>query len=152
MYISFGIEGTRELSRNLMGIAQTARDWTPAFAKSGEDLIEFFSYDVFESEGQAVDAPWQELSPQYAKAKTRKYPDAGILQATGTMRQSFMQRFDATSLVIWNAVEYFKYHQSKQPRTRLPRRVMMRLTEDLKQMVVKNFHSYFMETANTSST
>jgi phage gpG-like protein len=148
MYIRFGIEGTTELSRNLLGIAQTARDWTPAFAKSGEDLIEFFSYEVFESEGAAIDAPWQALDPRYAKAKEKKYPDSGILQATGTMRQSFMQRYDATSLTIWNAAEYFKYHQSNQPRTRLPRRVMMRLTEDLKQMIVKNFHTYFMETVN----
>lgn len=145
MQITFALEGQLQLSRVLLGISQTARDWTPAFEKSGEDLIEFFSYDVFESEGQAIAEPWQPLSAQYQKAKERRYPDKGILEATGTMRQSFMSRSDATSLTIWNAAEYFKYHQSNAPRDRLPRRIMMKLSEDLKQMVVKNFHTYFRE-------
>jgi phage gpG-like protein len=146
MYLRFAIEGEVQLSRKLLTISDAVKDWSPAFQKSGEDLIEFFSYDVFETEGNAIDERWMPLSQPYAKRKAKRYPNAGILEATGTMRKSFMQAADATSLTIWNAAEYFKYHQSKQPRSSsLPRRVVMKLTENLRQLVVKNFQAYFLE-------
>lgn len=125
--------------------SDAVKDWTPAFAKSGEDLIEVFSYDVFETEGAAIGEDWAPLSPQYAKYKEKRYPDQGVLQASGVMRQSFMQMYDSTMLRIWNAAAYFKYHQSNQPRTKIPRRAMMKLTQAMKEMVVKNFQILFLE-------
>lgn len=138
-----------QLSRVLMGLSAAVQDWTPAFEKSGEDLVRFFSYDVFESEGQAIDDLWTPLSAAYAKRKEKLYPDKGILDATGLMRESFMSQADPTSLKIWNAVEYFKYHQSIEPRSKLPRRVMMRLTTDLREVVIKNFQTQFQERAGS---
>lgn len=145
MYLRFSLQGDVQLSRKLLIAAEAVKDWTPAFEKSGEDLIEFFSYDVFETEGEALGEAWPFLSPKYAKQKEKKYPDKGILEATGTMRQSFMQLSSSTSLKIWNAAEYFKYHQSNEPRNKIPRRAMMKLTEDLRQIVVKNFQTLFLE-------
>lgn len=110
-------------------------------------MIRFFSYDVFESEGEAIDESWEPLAKAYAFRKEKLFPGKGILDASGLMRESFMSQADSTSLRIWNAAEYFKYHQSSAPRTRLPRRVMMKLTENLREMVVKNFQTQFKEQA-----
>jgi hypothetical protein len=140
------VQGEVQLSRRLMIASDAVKDWTPAFEKSAEDLLEIIQYDVFETEGEAINERWQPLSPKYEKAKAKRYPDAGVLQATSTMRQSFMSRADSTSLTIWNAVEYFKYHQSNQQRrSSLPRRAMLKLTQAMREMVVKNFQVVFLE-------
>lgn len=152
VFISFSVEGEVQISRKLLGLASTIQDFTPALEKSSEDLLEIISYDVFESEGAAIDEPWAQLSPGYAKWKERKYPGNGILVRTGLMQDSFSSIVDTSSLKIWNAVEYFKYHQSKGERSsNLPRRVMLRLTENMKQMVVKNFQTMISESLQTQS-
>jgi len=148
MRLQFNVGGQMELSRVLLNIGNAVQDWTPAFEQSAEDLVEFFSYEVFETEGGAIDEDWSPLSMAYAKRKAKLYPDQGILEATGTMRESFLSQADATSLKIWNAAEYFKYHQSSAPRNKMPRRVMMKLTENLREVVVKNFQRQFIEEAN----
>ena len=146
MQIQIAIEGVTQLSRRLNNIAESSRDWTPALKQSAEDLISTFSGPVFETEGAEIDEHWSPLKKAYAKRKEAKYPGAGILEATGNMRYNFKSKVDATSAKIWNAMTYFKYHQSKEPRTKLPRRVIMKLTNNLKEVVVKNFQSYFIET------
>ena len=146
--IQFAIEGELQLSRKLRGIAANARDWGPAFKQSADDLVQVFSGPVFETEGQEIDEKWSPLSKAYALRKTKKFPGTKILEATGNMRASFMSKYDSMSATIWNATEYFKYHQSKEPREKLPRRVMMKLTDSLREMVVKNFHQYFYDTIN----
>jgi phage gpG-like protein len=151
MQLRMSLQGEVQLSRNLQFLSDAVQDWTPAFEQSGEDLVEFFGYDVFESQGEAIDEPWQELSPAYAKQKERRFPGTGILEATGAMRDSFMQAADSTSLRVWNAMEYFKFHQSNQPRTRMPRRAMMRLTQQLRELVIKNFQTLFVEKLNGAS-
>lgn len=148
MRINFSIQGEMQISRTFMGVKSAIRDWTPALSKSAEDLIEIFSYDVFETEGQALGDPWLPLSPAYALRKERLYPGKGILDASGTMRDSFTQVIDTTSLIIGNAATYFKYHQSNAPRkSNLPRRMMLYLTENMREMVVKNFQIQLQEQA-----
>lgn len=146
MQIQFAIDGELQLSRRLLGIAVAAREWGPAFDKSVTDLKEVFSGGVFDTEGREIDESWSPLSRAYALRKAKKYPDKGILEATGAMRNSFASKFDSTSASIWNLATYFKYHQSRLPRTKMPRRVMMKLTENLRQTVVKNFQQYFRDT------
>jgi len=106
-------------------------------------LKNLFSNDVFETEGAAIGEHWQPLSPTYGSQKAKRYPGKGILEKTGTMRNGFLTLVRPDMAQVWNQVEYFKYHQSNAPRTRLPRRVMMALDERGKIAVVKIFHNYF---------
>lgn len=145
MQIQFAIEGVVELSRRLSGMAVMVEDWSPAFEQAVEDLKQVFSGPVFDTQGGAVDETWSPLSRAYALRKALEYPDKGILEASGKMRNSFMSKFDASSATLWNAATYFKYHQSNQPRTKMPRRVMMKLTENLKQLVVEDFNVYMRD-------
>ena len=125
--LSWSTEGEVQLARRLRGVSESLRDWTPAFRDTAFELKKTFSDDVFATEGSAIGEHWQPLSPSYAAQKGRKYPGKGILEATGKMKNSFVSTFSADQAAITNTAPYFKYHQSRQPRFKIPRRVMMKL-------------------------
>lgn len=143
MQLSFSIEGEKQLSRRLRIVSDRVKDWTPAFKETSVQLKQVFAEDAFKTEGQAVGQVWSPLSRAYAERKAKLYPGKGLLEATGAMRKAFKTLWKADMAAVWNESEYFKYHQSRQPRKRLPRRAMMALAEKQKQMVVKIFHTYF---------
>jgi len=142
--LRWSIEGREDLVRRLRGISDKLQDWRPAFEETAHDLKEIFANDVFDTEGRAIGQPWAPLSPAYAAYKAQKYPGKGILEASGKMRKSFQTLVKPDMAAIWNTAAYFKYHQSNQPRFHLPRRAMMALAEQQKQLIVKIFHTYFL--------
>jgi len=144
-YLSFNIEGEQQLSRRLRIAADKIKDWTPAFQETAMTLKNIFSREVFESQGAIIEEQWSPLSKAYAYRKAKKYPGKGILEASGKMRAGFMTLYRPDIAQVWNEVEYFKYHQSNKPRTKLPRRVMIKLAEAQRQQVVKIFHKYFIK-------
>lgn len=136
--LEFSIEGETVLLRKLQGVEQEFKDWTPEFRKVGNMLAKTFK-DNFQSEGGMLGKPWQPLAAKTLREKRRLgYPD-DILVRTGKMRDSFRSEANATFVDIWNEMPYFVYHQSNQPRKKLPRRIMMRLDEQRKQAIVKIF-------------
>lgn len=142
-YIEWDIEGEKQLSRRLLLVASRVKDWTPAFKETAETLKNVFQNDVFQSEGGAIQERWSPLKKAYALQKAKKYPGKGILEATGRMRAGFQTLWRADMAQVWNKIDYFKYHQSNQPRSHLPRRVMMKLGNAQRVVVVKIFHTYF---------
>lgn len=147
--VTWSIEGEKQLSRNLVIMADRIEDWTPAFQDTAETLKDTFSKDVFSSEGSVIQERWSPLSQAYAYRKAQKYPGKGILEATGTMKNSFMTLWRPDMAMVWNDIAYFKYHQSNKPRSKLPRRVMMKLGNSQKTMVMKIFHNYFHKAVTT---
>lgn len=126
--IQFQIEGVTQLHRRISKIADGIKDWSPATEQIGQYLTNFFSNDVFKSEGAVFGEKW----------KGGKYYHQ--LQRTGLMRRSFIYKSDKSQVEIGNSTPYFIYHQSNQPRkSNLPRRIMMKLDEARKQKVVKFF-------------
>ena len=150
MYLSFQIEGSVELSRNLTELDANMRDWSDAFKATGEYLKGFFEGEVFDSEGSVFGEPWQALSPAYAIQKEKKYPGKGILEASGTMRGNFRTDQAATYVRVFNPTPYFVYHQSNAPRYRLPRRIMIKLDEERKQWVIQIFRRALQSQINRS--
>jgi len=122
------IEGERQLVRRLRGIGRDIGNMKPEFKKSADFLRGFFEGEVFDTEGAALGEKWVG-GPNYHR-----------LQRTGRMRRSFRAKAGRKSGMVWNAADYFKYHQSRMSRYRLPRRVMMKLTEQLRNRIVKFFH------------
>ena len=143
--LSYTIEGDKQLSRRLLVMSEKIKDWTPAFAETAMTLRNIFSMDVFQSQGAIIEEHWSPLSKAYAMRKSKRYPGKGILEASGAMRAGFMTMYRSDMAQVWNEVDYFKYHQSNRPRTKLPRRVMMKLAEAQRQQVVKIFHNYFIQ-------
>lgn len=143
--LNWTIEGQTQLSRNLLIVADRIKDWTPAFQRTAQDLKDVFSNDVFNTEGRAIQESWDPLSAAYAYKKAQEYPGKGILERTGKMRNSFQSLFKPDYAMVWNSIYYFKYHQSNKPRSKLPRRVMMKLGNQQREMVVRIFNTYFQE-------
>lgn len=139
MYLEFSIEGEKQLSRNLTTLDWNMKNWSSEFSESGKYLQNFFAGEVFDSRGGIIGESWKSLSPKYAAWKSKHYPGKGILEATGKMRRSFKSEYGDTWTRVFNTADYFKYHQSRMPRWRLPRRVMMKLDEKRKQTIIQIF-------------
>lgn len=143
--LSWTIEGEKQLSRNLRGISETMGDWKPAFTKIAKDLKDVYANDVFKTKGGAIGENWPPLKPSYLAAKRKAGYSAQPLVKTGQMQKAFKSLAKTDSATIWNSIAYSKYHQSNQPRRKLPRRVMMKLGSDQKEMVVKIIHEHFIK-------
>lgn len=143
MRISVTLEGEKQLSRKFRDLPDDLGNARPAFRKVAYNLTNVFEDDVFDTDGGAIGVTWSPLSRAYAQRKAQKYPGQGILEATGEMRDSFRNKYSNNRAEIYNVSPYFKYHQSSAPRSSdLPRRVMMRLTNPLKEEVMKTFHEF----------
>lgn len=146
--LAWTIEGNKELSRVLRGIGEGIKDWEPAFRETAEELASIFSNEVFSSRGSIIGESWKPLSPTYLAQKLAAGYPADTLVRTGEMQNSFRTIVKADYAEVWNAAAYFKYHQSSAPRRVIPRRVMMKLGENQKQLVVKIFHTYWYKKVN----
>lgn len=143
--LSWNIEGEQQLLRNLRGVSESMGNWKAAFRKTAKELKDVFANEVFNTEGGAINERWSPLRPQYLAQKRKEGFNGGTLVRTGKMQKAFKSQFDPNSATIWNAVQYSKYHQSNKGRSsNLPRRVMMKLGNDQKTMVVKIFHTHFI--------
>lgn len=142
--ISWSIEGDKQLSRVLEGVENKLKDPKPAFKQSAEKLIGVFQKEVFDTQGAVINERWARLSPYTVAQKARQGYPLDPLIRTGRMRRSFESLVESDRAVIYNTAEYFKYHQSNQPRQKLPRRVMMKLGNQQKEIVIKVFQEHIL--------
>lgn len=136
MQITWQIEGKKELSRNLRGVSLEMKDWRAPLDRAATKLVRVFSDDVFTTKGKAVGSTWAPLSP--ATIARKAHGNTPLIE-TGRMQSSFTKAVHPDYAVIGNDTPYFKYHQSNQPRKRLPRRVMMQMGNRQKEMVQREF-------------
>lgn len=131
LFISFNIEGEQQISRRIQGLAN--KDLGAAFARIGRKLVDFYSGAVFDTEGAVIGQRWVG-GPSYH----------GLVR-TGEMRSSFDFIAQSDRLTIFNTSDHFKYHQSNRPRTKLPRRVMIKLDNPRKELVVKEIQKEYVD-------
>ena len=143
--LSWQIEGEQQLLRQLRGVSESVKDWKPAFKKTVSELKRTFQNDVFATQGREIGEKWPPLKPMYLAQKRAQGFSGGPLVKSGKMQKGFQTLFKSDMGAVWNSVAYFQYHQSNKPRTKLPRRVMMKLGENQKQLVVKIFHSHWQK-------
>lgn len=148
LQITWSIEGDVQLARRLRVVANGVKDWRSAFQEAADRLLKVFSYDVFSTKGSVIGESWQPLKPSYLAQKAKQGYPIDTLIKTGKMKKSFYSNVFADYAIIGNNTEYFKYHQSKQPRSKLPRRIMLKLGNPQKEMVVKIFHTYWYTKVN----
>lgn len=146
LQLTWEIEGATELSRRLNFIGAGLSDWTPAFKRTANYLRSFAMSEVFETEGAVYGNKWAPLNPAYEAFKAQKYPGKGILERTGKMRRGFVRDYGPDFAMVGNTVPYFRYHQSRKDRTsNLPRRVMLKLDSERKEMIVKIFQEEYFK-------
>lgn len=141
MDLQITLEGEKQVSRRLLVVADGITNFEQPLRNIGGELHKTFQ-DNFAAEG-ALFGGWAERKPQYSRGeRVDTWP---ILNKTGRMKQSFRDNVGKTELIISNEASYFKYHQSnKEPRTRLPRRVMMKIDMERKNFIVKEFQRYIV--------
>ncbi|MDV7992061.1 phage virion morphogenesis protein [Rhodococcus sp. IEGM 1374] len=127
--IQLKISGDGDVKKMLHNLGLTVTDLRPAMQDTGKYLTKFFAGEVFASRGQIIGEPWQRLSEPYASRKAKLYRK-GVLVATGAMQKSFHYATTNTSVTITNDDPKFRYHQSDEPRSKIPRRVMMKLVDN----------------------
>ena len=143
--LNWTIEGEKQLSRVLSGLRDDIKNLQAPFSESAKKLIKVFSQDSFSTQGQVINERWARLSPYTVAQKARNgYPPDPLIR-TGAMKKSFRSVVQTDSATIYNTAEYFKYHQSNQPRKKIPRRVMMKLAEEQKTMVVRIFQKHLFK-------
>jgi hypothetical protein len=139
------VEGIPEVDRLLQGMEDRMRDVSPAWPK----VVEAFQAIVaraFATEGASTGAPWPQLarSTQLDRKRHGFLPAHPILQRTQKLQRALTTgegayvRTTANRLeyLLSSEVGYFKYHQSRQPRTKIPRRAPVLLTGDDKNALV----------------
>lgn len=129
------VEGSTELSRRLLIMSDGIKDFHEPLTVAAAEVRR--SVDMnFDTAGNLLAGGWPPRSKVYA------WP---ILQKSGKMRQSFQTQIQRDQAVIGNSADYFKYHQSNKPRTRIPRRVMLKLDQERKEFIVKAFQAYIIK-------
>jgi phage virion morphogenesis protein len=125
-----------QLQAALGGIADRATDLTPALKDLGEHLVRK-TRQRFNTSTAPDGTKWQPLAPSTIKAKQRRQSTgkpyrtnarpADILKDTFTLRDSITYQASSASLRLGTNIEYGIYHQSEEPRTRIPRRAFLGL-------------------------
>ncbi|OJY74680.1 MAG: hypothetical protein BGP12_06920 [Rhodospirillales bacterium 70-18] len=149
--LQWTIEGATELSRTLIGLESKLKDYRTPFRQSADMLVRQFSKDVFATQGAVIGEKWKRLSPYTVAQKARLGFSGGPLVRTGRMQRSFESIVSTDQAVVRNTAPYFPYHQSGEPRTRLPRRVMMKLSQSTKAEIVRFFQDYIRSAAGKAS-
>jgi phage gpG-like protein len=139
--LKFTVEGISELHRVLGLTSQKVGNFkVPLTRASG-----FILSDVqtnFDTQG-ALSGGWQPLTAGTIAGRVRAgFGASPILQRTGALRKSFYSFVDEKKALVTSRSPYFVYHQSRMPRTKIPRRAMLILTENTKQNIVEAFHKF----------
>lgn len=149
--ISFTIQGEKQLSRRLEIMTDGIKDFSDPFKKTAEYLVDAFKQS-FDYQGSNIGVAWPPLKDSTLKQKAKNYPGAPMLVRTGAMKGAFQQSYSTDYAKVWNSVmgDYFKYHQSNEPRSKIPRRQMMALNDNIKENIVKFFHEYIHKITNAN--
>jgi len=149
LFIGAKIEGVQKVSELLKDVDRKLNDFTEPL-KEANNFMHKEIQSNFGNQGTQMKKPWQKLSPQYKKQKTKKYPGKGILEASGKMKRSFRSKVDKKKAIISNPTDYFGAHQTnkRSKLKNLPRRVMLNITKEQNFKIVKIFHKFIHKVTN----
>lgn len=150
--ITATISGTERVIDRLIRVERAATDLTPVWPAV---VMAFRAIErrAFDTEGGSTDdGAWAELAERTQRERARKGFGAAhpILARTHALERALTlgvgayERMTPTSLQIQlgSEVDYFKYHQSTAPRTKLPRRAPVSLTEADRQTLMRPIRLY----------
>lgn len=89
--LTFDVDGERQVSRAFSLMEHEVRDLSEPLEEIGE-LIRQAIGEEFATGGARGGAPWQPLSPDYAKWKEANFPGRPLLVQTGSMRRDMLSK------------------------------------------------------------
>jgi hypothetical protein len=149
--IRLTLEGEQIWDRALAGLESRIADAGPAWPQV---LTAFraIAKAAMDSEGASTDAgAWPQLAPSTQRQRARKGFGAAhpILERTGRLRRAVMLESDSTvtqspkQLMIAIDLDYFRFHQSRRPRLKLPRRAPISFTQDQRYQLIHPLRLWF---------
>lgn len=133
IFLDASIEGEQQVSRRLGIVADGVEDFSEPLENIADELLHSTDENFSQRGGlfggwpvRKIDAPWP------------------LLEKTGELRGGFMSAVKSDYAEIGNFVPYFKYHQSNKPRAHLPRRVMLKIDQQRKIYITKQFQEYLV--------
>jgi hypothetical protein len=134
------MEGDVLVDRLVKGVEARMANVMPAWPAVVRQFREIMTFAFF-TEGGTTGRKWPDLAPSTQADRVRKgFPGAHpILQRTGKLARALVSGgeggfLQATprrlAIGVDESLDYFKYHQSNRPRSRLPRRAPVLLTAD----------------------
>lgn len=147
MQFTVRITGDKETIAYLQSVRHELDDMSKPMRKIGSELKDFFSNDVFATQGGAIGERWPALAPSTIKQKSKRYRAFSVvpLVRTGKMKESFFFKADKTSVTIGNNAPQFIYHQSSAPRTKIPYRPMLAINESVRSIAQDIIQSHVDE-------
>lgn len=137
MQVQIQIIGADQVRSKLNRLGTSLYNFDGAMREIGSSLVQYYSNEGFASQGGVYDHVWPRLSNKYATWKAKHWPGRGILEASGQMKHDFIYSSNSTSVAVNNSADYFKYHQSTAPRTKMPWRPMMGVNPAVKQKIAE---------------
>jgi phage virion morphogenesis protein len=141
-----------ELQAALSEFIGRAENLTPALNDLGEYLLRK-TRQRFDTSTAPDGTKWAPLTARTIKAKQRrattgkpyrtKADPSAILKDTFTLRNSITYQVSSNALYVGTNIEYGIYHQSEEPRTRLPRRAFLGLDDEDRTEAVEIFRDHF---------
>lgn len=124
--LKMSIEGEEQLSRAIGSLPSDLDKLREPFDRIGKHILRETDKN-FRSRGSRFGSAWP------ARKDNNPWP---ILEKTGKLRQGFRKKASNRQVEIDNPVDYFRYHQSNRPRSKLPRRKMLELTEPIRRQAI----------------
>lgn len=145
LVVRVGFNNIDAVKARLVKIGDGMIHTQPIMAEVGKELQMYYSGVAFSSQGDVFGAPWAPLSAKYEAykgslnhaTKTRSVPliKGQILVWSGKMKDSFGYEATGSGVIVGNTAPYFKYHQSAEPREKIPRRVMLGINDSVRTLV-----------------
>lgn len=122
------ITGDKETIARLRKVGFDVTDFSQELKDVGQYVADFFSEDVFQTEGGVFGRRWAPLSPIYGLRKGTKWGfGKGVLEASGTLRKSFYYKAGRSKVAIGNTQDYARHHQFGT--RKMPQRVIAELDQ-----------------------
>lgn len=128
--VTVEIKGKDEAINSLDKIKNLLGDFKPEMKAVGDYLLDFFTNDVFDSQGSAIGSQWEPLSEPYSTYKAKMWGAGRILIASGKMRASYKLYTGSDYLIVRNEAlnrygdYYARYHQDGTEK--MPQRQLMK--------------------------
>lgn len=143
--ISVRSYGEKIIERHLLRFSEHLENPRAALEVAADHLRHAVE-EQFDTEGGHASGGWMALSERRVEEKARLGLDPQILRASGALMESLTRKFDSrhierlsgSSLTFGSTVFYGIYHQSSRPRTVIPFRPPIALTEGDKREMVKS--------------
>jgi phage gpG-like protein len=129
--LELSIEGDKQISAELGIAVDGLKDFSEPMREAGNIMMD------------AVDDNFSKRGGRFGGWVQRKdnlpHP---LLEKTGAMRKGFYKETTDNYAMVSNEDRKFPYHQSNQPRTKIPRRVMLMIDARMRDEIFKAFQAY----------